>query len=513
LIQTSYDALKKLALISVFNKTGIVEFAKGLKESGFDIIATGNTFRLLADNGISVTEIKNITGFPEIFNGRVKTLHPKISGGILMRRDNPSDLKEAEENNISPIELVCISLYPFKEVAKNPDADLDTLIENIDIGGPTMIRAAAKNNKFVSVLTDPQQYLPFLEELKSGSISYETRKNLAVSAFAHTSDYDSFIVNSLQQKMNITSNYFNRSYKLASKLRYGENPHQQAGVYGEFYDNFEFIHGKELSYNNILDLVSAVELVENLGGNSCSIIKHNNPAGAAIGKNSFDAYVKALKCDPVSSFGGIVTFTSVVDEKLAEKLNEIFLEVICAPEFTEGAISILKKKKDRRLLRQKKSILNEQITFRSIPGGAIVQDSDLMDLDESKLKTVTDKKPSAAELEDLKFAWKIAKYTKSNAIVFVKDKVTLGVGAGQMSRIDSAKIAKMKAEEHGLDLKGSVAASDAFFPFADGLIEIVNCGAVSVIQPGGSVRDQEVIDTANQKNISMVFTGIRHFKH
>jgi phosphoribosylaminoimidazolecarboxamide formyltransferase/IMP cyclohydrolase len=505
--------LKKLALISVFDKTGIIEFAKGLKEFGFDIIATGNTFRLLTEKGIQVTEIRDLTGFPEIFNGRVKTLHPKISGGILMRRDVQSDLKEAEENGISPIEVVCVNLYPFKEVAQNPDVDLDTLIENIDIGGPTMIRAAAKNNKFVSVITNPQQYGLFLEELKGGNISYATNKKLAIAAFAHTADYDSYIVNALQPKMNISSNYFNRSFKLASSLRYGENPHQQAGVYGEFYDNFEFIHGKELSYNNILDLVSAVELVESLGDNSCTIIKHNNPAGAAIGKNSYDAYVKALKCDPVSTFGGIVAFTSIVDEKLAEKLNEIFLEVVCAPEYTEGAILILKKKKDRRLLKQKKTILTENVSFRSIPGGAIVQDSDLMDLDDAKLKTVTDKKPSAVELEDLKFAWKIAKYTKSNAIVFVKDKATLGVGAGQMSRIDSAKIAKMKAEEHGLDLKGSVAASDAFFPFADGLIEIVNCGAVSVIQPGGSVRDQEVIDAANQRNISMVFTGIRHFKH
>jgi phosphoribosylaminoimidazolecarboxamide formyltransferase/IMP cyclohydrolase len=505
--------LKKLALISVFDKTGIVDFAKNLKENGFDIIATGNTFRLLSDNAISTTEIKDLTGFPEIFQGRVKTLHPKISGGILMRRDSKSDLKEAEENDISPIEVVCVNLYPFKEVSKNPDADLETLIENIDIGGPTMIRAAAKNYKFVSVLTNPNQYELFLEELKTGGISLDTRKNLAIAAFAHTADYDSHIVNSLQQKMNISSGYFIQSFKLASSLRYGENPHQQAGVYGDFYDNFEFLHGKELSYNNILDLISAVELVENLGDNSCAIIKHNNPAGAAIGKDSLEAYIKALKCDPVSSFGGIVTFTSVVDEKLAERLNEIFLEVVCAPDYTEGALIILRKKKDRRLLKQKRSILNSKISFRSIPGGAIVQDSDRVDLDENKLKVVTDKKPSQAELEDLKFAWKIAKHTKSNAIVFVKDKVTLGVGAGQMSRIDSAKIAKMKAEEHGLDLNGSVAASDAFFPFADGLIEIVNCGAVSVIQPGGSVRDKEVIDAANQRNISMVFTGIRHFKH
>ena len=505
--------MKKLALISVFNKTGIVEFARGLTENEFDIIATGNTFRLLSENKIPVTEIRDLTGFPEIFHGRVKTLHPKISGGILMRRDNSSDIEEAQANNILPIEIVCVNLYPFKEVSKNPDADIDTLIENIDIGGPTMIRAAAKNHKFVSVITDPKQYAPFLEELKLGNISYDTKKKFAVAAFAHTADYDSHIVNALEKKMDVSSKYFSRSFRLASSLRYGENPHQKAGVYGEFYDHFEFIHGKELSYNNILDLVSAVELVESLGKNSCTIIKHNNPAGAAVSKDSFDAYVKALKCDPVSSFGGIVAFTSIVDERLAEKLNEIFLEVVCAPEYTEGAVVILKKKKDRRLLKQKKSVLNEKITFRSIPGGAIVQDNDLLDMDETKLKTVTDKKPSAAELEDLEFAWKIAKYTKSNSIVFVKDKATLGVGAGQMSRIDSAKIAKMKAEEHGLDLKGSVAASDAFFPFADGLIEIVNCGAVSVIQPGGSVRDQEVIDAANQRNISMVFTGIRHFKH
>ena len=505
--------MKKLALISVFNKAGIVDFASKLKKHGFDIIATGNTFKLLTENGISATEIKHMTGFPEIFGGRVKTLHPKISGGILMRNDNPKDIEEAKENDILPIEIVCVNLYPFKEISKNPLADLDTLIENIDIGGPTMIRAAAKNNKFVSVVTDPEQYLSFIAELETGEISFDTRKKLAIAAFAHTADYDSFIVNSLQNKMNASSNYFSRSYKLASSLRYGENPHQQARVYGDFYDNFEFIHGKELSYNNILDLISAVELVESLGKNSCTIIKHNNPAGAAVGNDSFDAYTKALKCDPVSSFGGIVAFTSIVDEKLANKLNEIFLEVVCSPDYTEEAMAILKKKKDRRLLKQKKSILDNQETFRSIPGGAIVQDADLLNLDESKLKIATDKSPSPEELEDLKFAWKIAKHTKSNAIVFAKDRATLGVGAGQMSRIDSAKIARMKAEEHGLNLAGSVAASDAFFPFADGLIEIVNCGAVSVIQPGGSLRDQEVIDAANKRNISMVFTGIRHFKH
>ena len=505
--------MKKLALISVFDKTGIVDFAKGLESNGYEIIATGNTFKILAENGISVKEIKDLTGFPEIFGGRVKTLHPVISGGILMRRESTSDQKEALENRINPIEIVCVNLYPFKAVAKDPYANLDTLIENIDIGGPTMLRAAAKNNKYVSVLTNPEQYSVFLEELSSGMISRTTKQNLAVAAFAHTADYDSYIVNTLEKKMDVGANVFLRSFKLASSLRYGENPHQKAGVYGDFFDNFEFLHGKELSYNNILDLISAVELVESLGPNACSIIKHNNPAGAAIGNDSFDAYTKALKCDPVSSFGGIVAFTSTVDEKLALKLNEIFLEVVSAPDYSEEAITILKKKKDRRLLKQKKSILDDKISFRSIPGGVIVQDTDLLDMDESKLKIATNKKPTQEELEDLKFAWKVAKHTKSNAIVFVKDKATLGVGAGQMSRIDSSKIAKMKAEEHGLDLKNSVAASDAFFPFADGLIEIVNCGAVSVIQPGGSVRDQEVIDAANEKNISMVFTGIRHFKH
>jgi phosphoribosylaminoimidazolecarboxamide formyltransferase/IMP cyclohydrolase len=311
----------------------------------------------------------------------------------------------------------------------------------------------------------------------------------------------------------VPANSFRANYRLAASLRYGENPHQRAEIFGEFYNYFEVLHGKELSYNNILDLISSVELVEDLGENGCAIIKHNNPAGAAIGKDSYEAYLNALKCDPVSSFGGIVAFTSAVDEKLAEKLNEIFLEVICAPDFSDGALKLLKKKKDRRLVKQNRSILDQKVFFRSIPGGIIKQDADQLDLISDQLKIVTDKKPTEKELEDLKFAWKVAKHTKSNAIVFVKDNATVGVGAGQMSRIDSVKLAKMKAEEHGLDLNGSVAASDAFFPFADGLLEIVKCGATSVIQPGGSVRDQEVIDAANQKQVSMVFTGIRHFKH
>lgn len=505
--------MKKLALISVSDKTNIVDFAKDLVNNGYDLIATGNTAKQLLHNNISVTEISTLTGFPEIFDGRVKTLHPKIFGGILFRRDNELDKKQALENSIEAIDIVCVNLYPFVKTASNPDSTLDEIIENIDIGGPSLVRAAAKNYKFVSILTNPDQYGPFLEELKSGSISYETRKRLAVAAYSHTANYDTHISNFLENKFEFEPSYIRINEKLNQTLRYGENPHQSAGIFGNFEDYFEVFHGKEISYNNILDLVAAVELCEDLGETCCTIIKHNNPAGAAIGKNTFEAYIRALKCDPVSSFGGIVSFNKPVDIETAAELNKIFLEIVCAPSFSDGALEILKKKKDRRLVLQKKSILETGRTFRSIPGGVLSQDTDSISLIENELKVVTDKKPTKEELEDLKFAWKIAKHTKSNSIVYVKDRATLGVGAGQMSRIDSAKIAVMKAKEHGLDLNGSVAASDAFFPFADGLLEIIKCGAVSVIQPGGSVRDQEVIDAANQNKISMVFTGIRHFKH
>ncbi len=505
--------LEKLALISVSDKTKIADFAKALVEKSYQIIATGNTAKVLREAGLDVKEISSLTGFPEVFDGRVKTLHPKIFGGILFRRDNGNDKKQAEENGIAPIDIVCVNLYPFVKTTENPNADLETIIENIDIGGPSLIRASAKNYKFVSVLTDQGQYDSFLEELNKGEISEETRKSLAVAAFSHTAQYDVFISNFLEKKFNQPSNSIRFSFPKEKVLRYGENPHQKAALYGKFHEYFEVFHGKELSYNNILDLIAAVELVEDLGKNSCTIIKHQNPAGAASGDDLFDAYTKALKCDPVSAFGGIVTFTSAVDGKLAEKLNEIFLEIVCAPEYTEEALKILAKKKDRRLLRQLKSIRNEGLNYRNIPGGLIVQDADRIILEEEKLKVVTNKKPTKEELDDLHFAWKVSKHTKSNAIVFVKDKATLGVGAGQMSRVDSARIAFLKAQEHGLDLKNSVAASDAYFPFADGLLEITKCGATSVIQPGGSIRDNEVIEAANQNNISMVFTGIRHFKH
>ncbi len=505
--------MKKLALISVSDKSKIVELAKSLADHDYEIIATGNTAKALSSSGIKVVNISSITGFPEIFDGRVKTLHPKIFGGILFRRDNENDIKEAEENKIVPIDLVCVNLYPFIKTAENPDSGLDTIVENIDIGGPSLIRASAKNYKCVSILTNPDQYDSFIEELNKGSIGIETRKKLAAEAFAHTAFYDAHIADFFENKFSYSSDYLRLAYKKGKSLRYGENPHQNAVIYGNFYSYFNIFHGKELSYNNILDLISAVQLVEQLGNNSCTIIKHNNPAGAATAGNSLEAYTKALKCDPVSAYGGIVSFSSPIDGKVAQKLNEIFLEVVSAPGFTDEAVNILMKRKDRRLLIQLKSIRDNKMNFRNIPGGVIVQDTDGITLFKDTLKVVTEKKPTQDELEDLYFAWAVAKEVKSNAIVFAKDKTTLGVGAGQMSRIDSVKIASIKAKQNGLDLKNSVAASDAFFPFPDALTEIINCGATAVIQPGGSIRDNEVIKTANEHGISMVFTGIRHFKH
>ena len=504
--------MNKYALISVSDKTNIVEFAKVLSESGYKIIATGSSAKYLKLNGLNVLEISEFTTFPEIFGGRVKTLHPKIFGGILSRRENESDINEAKENVIENIDIVCVNLYPFRQTVENPESTFDEIIEKIDIGGPSLIRASAKNYKYVSILSSPSQYDNFVLELKKGEISLDTREKLAAKAFAATADYDVFINNYLNHRFDIKAERFLSGWYKEKDLRYGENPHQTATLYGSFHEYFEVFHGKELSYNNIIDLVSAAELSQELGNKSCVIVKHNNPAGAAIGEDNLQAYEKALKCDPVSAFGGIVVFQNAVDGPLAEELNKIFLEIICAPGYTDEAVSILSKKKDRRLVIQIKKI-EDGLNFRQIPGGIIVQNSDSITLDESKLQIVTEKSPSEKEMEDMKFAWKVAKHTKSNAIVFAKDLATIGVGSGQMSRIDSVKLASMKGKEHGLDLRNSVAASDAFFPFADGLLEIINCGATAVIQPGGSVRDQEVITAANDKKISMVFTGIRHFKH
>ena len=505
--------MKKFALISVSNKTAVIDFARELNSLEYQILATGNTFKLLSENKIACLEIRDFTGFPEIFDGRVKTLHPKVFGGILMRRDNATDQKEAGENQILPIDIVCVNLYPFPNIVNRTDISLEEKIENIDIGGPSLIRASAKNFENVSVLTDPSQYSGFISELKNGQVSIKTRKKLAYAAFSYTSFYDTLIANYFENEFEQPKSAIRLNLKSSFPLRYGENPHQKAYLFGDFENYFDILHGKELSYNNIVDLSAAIELVNEFDDTACVIVKHTNPCGAAIGKNVFDAYERALSCDPVSAFGGIVAFNKEVDEVTTEKMNEIFTEIIVAPAFTERALELLKTKKNRRIVKIKKNVGKNELLVKSIPGGLLVQERDNSKMDETKFKLVTTKKYSEKELDNLKFAWTVCKHTKSNAIIYVKDKKAIGVGAGQMSRLDSTKIAAEKAKQFGHDLNGAVAASDAFFPFADGLLEIISNGITAVIQPGGSVRDEEVIAAANEKNISMVFTGIRNFKH
>ncbi len=505
--------MKKFALISVSDKTGIAEFAKNLVELNYSILATGNTAKLIKENGVECTEISDVTNFPEVFNGRVKTLHPLIFGGILFRRDHQNDIDEAGSNKINPIDIVCVNLYPFPKVVNNAEIELQTKIENIDIGGPSLIRAAAKNYKYVSVLTNPNQYDNFIEDLKNDKLSVETRTKLASEAFAHTSFYDTIIADFFETQFELPKDHFRANLPKTKELRYGENPHQKAYIYGDFEKHYEVLHGKELSYNNIIDLHAAVELVKELDEYSCAIIKHTNPCGAATSQSVLSAYEKALSCDPTSSFGGIVAFNNKVDKEIAEKLNEIFLEIITAPDFDDDAMEILQKKKNRRLVKFNRNDGSDKFIIKNIPGGLIIQDKDNSTLADSELKLVTERNYSEEEFKDLKFAWIICKHVKSNAIVYVKDQKAIGVGAGQMSRIDSSKIAAIKAKEFGHDLNGAVAASDAFFPFPDGVIEITSHGITSIVQPGGSVRDDEVIKTANEKNISMVFTGIRNFKH
>lgn len=505
--------MKKFALISVSNKDNVVDFAKRVNAQGYDILATGNTAKMIKEGGIECTEVSDFTGFPEVFSGRVKTLQPTVFGGILMRRDNEEDIKEAEANKVVPIDIVCVNLYPFPEVVSREDIDLQTKIENIDIGGPSLLRAAAKNYKYVSVVTHPDQYEDFLTELESGEVSLPTREALATAAFAYTAFYDNLIANYLEREFRISPVEIRLNYELKNELRYGENPHQRALLFGDFYEYFEVMHGKELSYNNIVDLVAAVELIQELEPVSCAIIKHTNPCGAATRSNLYDAYVEALSCDPVSSFGGIVVFNEKVDLKTAEKLNEIFLEIICAPDYDDDALEVLKKKKNRRLLKTLQPIEDTEPILKKIPGGLLYQDRDNSRLSEDNMRVVTKRDYTEAELADLRFAWVICKHTKSNAIVYVKDKKAVGVGAGQMSRIDSSKIAASKAKQFGHTLEGAVAASDAFFPFPDGVEEIASHGVTAIIQPGGSVRDDEVIEAADKLNAAMIFTGTRNFKH
>ncbi len=519
--------MKKQALISCSDKSGVVEFAKGLSELGYHILSTGGTAKLIAEAGIPVQEVADYTGFPEMLDGRVKTLNPKIHAGILARRPVAEHMKALEEFEIDPIDIVAVNLYPFEQAIANPKCTFENAIENIDIGGPTMIRAAAKNHESVTVIVSPGDYRKVLEEIKEfGQVSPETRLELAKKVFVHTAHYDGMISNYLtSMKGNDVSTRsrfpesLTRQWVKVQDMRYGENPHQQAAFYKEkqvapgLLAGYEQHHGKELSYNNIADTDAAWEAVRSFDSPACVIIKHANPCGAAIGMSSLEAYQKAFKCDPTSAFGGIIAFNTVVDGATAEAVSKQFAEVIIAPEFTEEAMAIFNQKKNLRILTVAKGRAQNDFDMKRIGGGLLVQTPDTQTVKEEDLKVVTDLKPTSDQINDMMFAWKIAKFVKSNTIVFVRNGMTLGVGAGQMSRVDSARIASIKAKEAGLSLQGSIAASDAFFPFRDGLDVIIDAGARGVIQPGGSIRDAEVIAAANERGITMVFTGERHFRH
>ncbi len=509
----------KTALLSVYNKTGIVEFASSLARLGFSLISTGGTFATLQKAGVPVTPIEDVTGFPEMLNGRVKTLHPKIHGGLLARRDLPSHIEKLHEHGIQLIDLLVVNLYPFKEtVAKG--STLEECIEQIDIGGPAMLRSSAKNYRDVTVICDADDYAAVLAEIEAnGTTTPETRARLAMKVFQHTSDYDAAVSDYFASSVTKTAtSSLPETLAIHSRkvqaLRYGENPHQQAALYGSFFDIFEVFHGKELSFNNIVDIQAAALLTEEFEEPAAAIIKHTNPCGCATGDSVYDAYCEAYTTDPASAYGGIIAVNRQVDAAFAQKLNEIFSEVIIAPSYHADALPLLQKKKDRRLLIQRKHVRGSvHLDIKTVANGYLCQTVDSDPIDPAAWRIVTKREPTSEEMKGLRFAWKIVKHVKSNAIVYTNQTKTLGVGAGQMSRVDSSKIAVLKAQQAGLELAGSVVASDAYFPFADGLLEAVKAGATAVIEPGGSVRDEEVIAAADANNIAMIFTGRRHFKH
>jgi len=518
------------ALLSVSDKRGAVDFARGLAQLGIKLLSTGGTAKLLRDAGLDVTDVSDYTGFPEMLDGRVKTLHPKVHGGILGRRDLPEHLAVMAKHGIPPIDLVVVNLYPFRETVAKPGCTLDDAIENIDIGGPTMVRAAAKNHGNeqggVGVVTDPEDYAPVLDELKAGgALSYKTRFALAKKAFTHTARYDSAIANWLtsldeQNKPGVFPERLQLAFDKVDTMRYGENPHQQAAFYRETTPvpgsiaSYQQLQGKELSYNNIGDADAAWECVKAFDGEiACVIVKHANPCGVATAGSALDAYRKAFKTDPTSAFGGIIAFNSAIDKATAEAVSGQFAEVIIAPEITAEARAVFGAKQNLRVLVVPMGRAAGVLDYKRVGGGLLVQSADEARITAADIKVVTKRAPTAAEMSDLLFAWRIAKYVKSNAIVYCKDAMTVGVGAGQMSRVDSARIAAIKAENNGLTVVGSVAASDAFFPFRDGLDVLAKAGATAVIQPGGSVRDAEVIAAADEQNLAMVFTGFRHFRH
>lgn len=509
----------KRALISVSNKAGLVEFAQGLAELGVEIVSTGGTAKTLREAGVPVVYISDVTGFPEILDGRVKTLHPKVHGGILAMRTE-EHLQQLEQHQITPIDLVVVNLYPFRETIAKQEVTLAEAIENIDIGGPTMVRAAAKNHAYVGIVVNPERYGQVLESLQqAGELSAELRLELAREAFAHTASYDTAIANYLN---GVVGETFSQEYSLslvkAQNLRYGENPHQQAAFYkdpavkGACIANAQQLHGKELSYNNILDANSALELVREFAEPCVVIVKHNNPCGTAIDATLVEAYKKALAVDPVSAFGGIVALNRTVDAATAGEMAKIFLEAIIAPNFTQEALEILQKKANLRLLKTGDLSVqtSDMLEVRKVNGGLLVQQSDRIVLNVDELKVVTERQPSEQELTDLIMAMTVVKHVKSNAIVLAKEGVIIGVGAGQMNRVGSARIAYDQAGEQAL---GAVLASDAFFPFRDTVDAAAQAGIKAIIQPGGSIRDEESIQACNEHGIAMVFTGIRHFRH
>lgn len=513
------------ALISVSDKTGIVDFARELAGFGVEILSTGGTARLLADSGIAVIEVSDYTGFPEMMDGRVKTLHPKIHGGILGRRG--VDDAVMTEHGIGGIDMVVVNLYPFEQTVARPDCTLEDAIENIDIGGPTMIRAAAKNHKDVTIIVDAADYGRVLEEMKAndGATTYPTRFDLMVKTYEHTARYDGMIANyfgklvSGEEKSDFPRT-FNLQVKQVQTMRYGENPHQKAAFFVEHnapagsISNARQIQGKELSYNNIADTDAALECVKQFDeGPACVIVKHANPCGVAIGASLLEAYDRAYATDPESAFGGIIAFNQELDGATAKAIVERqFVEVIIAPKVSQAAIEAVSAKQNVRLLECGAwGGAGDTLDFKRVNGGLLVQSSDLLLYNE--LKVVTKRQPSEQEMADLIFAWRVAKFVKSNAIVYGKGNMTIGVGAGQMSRVNSARIAGIKAEHAGLEVKGSVMASDAFFPFRDGIDNAAEAGIAAVIQPGGSMRDEEVIAAADEHGMAMVFTGMRHFRH
>ena len=509
------------ALISVSDKRGLIPFVSGLRDLGVEILSTGGTCRALREAGIEVFEVSEKTGFPEIMDGRVKTLHPTIHGGLLGRRG--TDEEVMEEHGIEPIDLLAVNLYPFEKTISREDATIDDAIENIDIGGPAMIRAASKNHDGVAVVVDPDDYDSVLESMQKNELSTETRRRLAAKAYAHTASYDTAITKYLSNSLgdDPLGERILYSGSLVERMRYGENPHQSAAFYIDqqapkgSLATAEQLQGKALSYNNIADSDAALEFVKQFAAPACVIVKHANPCGVAVAASILDAYEKAFKTDPTSAFGGIIAFNQPLDAATASVIiDRQFVEVIVAPDIDDDAAIVLSEKKNVRVLRTGNWVDSTPgFDFKKVSGGLLVQGSDMGKITADDLKVVTDKAPTPKQIEDMLFAWTVVKFVKSNAIIFCKDNMTIGVGAGQMSRVYSTRIAAIKAADEGLEVKGSVMASDAFFPFRDGIDAAAETSIEAIIQPGGSMRDDEVIQAANEHGLAMVFTGMRHFRH